>query len=103
MEYEKFNPITGEVLSGTEEQPQFKEMCLNCAFYDSEKHVCNNEANANAMLSKLKESLNGYEIKNIELAPLPLKKINSKCKNWSFSLDSVIESLTEIYKLPKEA
>jgi hypothetical protein len=43
------------------------------------------------------EKVGGYVIENIEIKPLPLKTLTSKCGNWSLSSD-VRASLEELFK-----
>lgn len=90
----KYNPITGEELTGNE--PRFKRMCLNCSFYDMASNVCTNKDNAAAMVEKIKASVSGYEVKSIELSPLPLKNVTKKCGNWDFSMETIGSYIKEV-------
>lgn len=71
-------------------EQHFVKMCLNCTSCDfgvtedgTEKYFCTNETNMNNQLNKLKDALNGYEIEEIKLKPLPLKDYTKKCKLWN--------------------
>ena len=96
----KYNPITGEELTGNE---KLKTMCVNCQFYDTVENVCRNEENMASAIKKLEESVSGYKITNIELAPLPLKSVVKKCGNWKFSIDRITEFINSINLVEKES
>lgn len=79
---------------------EFKRMCLNCRFCEQndEGYFCRNDENANTAMNQIMEAANkavsSYEIKNLEIAALPLKKPELKCRRWEFehSLDSDLHS-----------
>ena len=77
-----------------------KRMCLNCNFCQNEENsfFCVNETNTKNALEKIKamaKEKTGYEITNLELKPLSLKKPQMKCGNWMLAdtLKTNIEDL----------
>ena len=82
---------------------KFKKMCINCqdiSHSDDGLSRCSNPDNMKAALDKMvaaAEKVGGYVIENIEIKPLPLKTLTSKCGNWSLSSD-VRASLEELFK-----
>lgn len=74
----------------------YKPMCLNCKFCESnsDKLICNNEENKQDAVNKIKKSFEGgYEIVDINLAPLPLKEPTRKCKRHCLNVDLLIEEI----------
>jgi hypothetical protein len=83
-------------------EQHFIKMCLNCASCDtrcdddgSEKYLCANETHMENALNKIKETLNGYEIEDIKLKPLPLKDFTKKCKLWKLNGLRISEQLEQ--------
>lgn len=80
--------LEGDVCGGH----KFKKMCINCEFSvknEDGTYTCNNEDNLKATKEKMIEAAkaisSSYEIKDFEIAPLPLKKPLLKCKSWNLS------------------
>ena len=76
----------------------FKKMCLNCTSCGKNEDgelVCKNEANLKSAFDKImaavKDAAQAYSVKNLEIAPLPLKKPTNKCGLWELSADVITE------------
>lgn len=82
----------------------FKKMCVNCASCgknEDNELVCKNETNLKSAFDKVmaavEGAVQGYSVKNFDIAPLALKKPTSKCGNWSLS-DEVSAELLNLFK-----
>lgn len=73
----------------------FKQMCLNCEYckWENNELVCCNEENALNAIEKMKDAakkvVGSYDIINLEVKPLPLKKPELKCSQWALSEDMI--------------
>jgi hypothetical protein len=80
----------------------FKPMCLNCKFCNQNSDdtlVCLNENNKLDAIEKIKSSFDsGYEIVDINLAPLPLKEPARKCKRYELNSDILVGTIENILK-----
>ena len=104
---EKICKLCGEVLpEGVDELQHhaFKKMCLNCAFAqsgdDPETYLCGNEDNKKLVEKKMLEAAQtvseAYKVNSLNIAPLPLKKVTGKCKQWVLS-DEVLKTLPNLF------
>lgn len=84
--------ITGKEFSNEENETSeisAKKMCLNCIYCHELK--CMNEQNMTDVKNKLMASPpSGYEILNIELAPIKLNDATKRCKKWELNNDLII-------------
>lgn len=68
---------------------QIKKMCLNCTHCGEGEDgslLCNNPEYLSAAVEKVRASLpSGYEFKQLELQPIPLKKPTRFCEKWTIS------------------
>lgn len=81
----------------------FKKMCLNCSFCkenEEGKKTCVNEDNLKVAYDKIMaaaaEASASYAVKNLEIAPVPLKKVFSKCSHWTLS-DEALEAVKNLF------
>ena len=103
----EFCKFCGEPLNEDGQCPKghvFKKMCLNCTSCDKNeegKLVCKNETNLKSAFDKIMEAVKGaaqsYTVKNLEIAPLPLKTPVNKCGLWELNPEIVTE-ITESFK-----
>lgn len=82
----------------------FKKMCLNCTSCgknEDNELVCKNEANLKSAFDKIMAAVQGasqaYSVKNLEIAPLPLKKPTNKCGLWELN-NEVLNELIGAFK-----
>lgn len=75
----------------------FKKMCLNCKFCDTNLCCINNdvmETMKNNILSGIEKNsinLGNFTIKNIELSPTTIKYPTKRCSKWELN-EKIIES-----------
>lgn len=71
----------------------FKKMCLNCHYLGTNEdgeRVCTNEVNLQNAKEKMKAALPvGYMLKELEIAPIPLKKPTARCGEWKISQETI--------------
>lgn len=82
---------------------EFKKMCLNCAYLNSEHYCTNNdvmELVRNNILKEIEDkniSLGNFNIANIDLTPTPVKSPTKRCSKWELN-NEIINSIIANFK-----
>lgn len=81
----------------------FKKMCLNCKYFNDEFYCTNVDVMEKMKSNILKDiedkkvSLGNFVIKDIELAPIPVKAPIKRCSKWELN-DNIANLLINNYE-----